>query len=117
MDDGSGPGYREIFDRAEKTAGCIVLRHDKNRGKGRALKTGFAWILNRWKPGEERIGILCMDCDGQHLPEDGAILLEKARQQPGSLVLGVRIFPGPACPGGPGSGTGSLPGSWRWPPA
>lgn len=92
MDDGSGPGYREIFDRAEKTAGCIVLRHDKNRGKGRALKTGFAWILNRWKPGEERIGILCMDCDGQHLPEDGAILLEKARQQPGSLVLGVRDF-------------------------
>ena len=44
IDDGSGRDYREIFDRIEKMAGCIVLHHGENRGKGQALKTGFRYV-------------------------------------------------------------------------
>ena len=42
VDDGSGSGYREIFD--ELTQQATVLTHAQNRGKGAALKTGMRYI-------------------------------------------------------------------------
>ena len=42
IDDGSGPEYEEIFAEAETIEGCLVLRHESNQGKGRALKTGLS---------------------------------------------------------------------------
>ncbi|MED4957638.1 glycosyltransferase, partial [Paenibacillus macerans] len=50
VDDGSGEAYRPIFDSA-RAAGCIVLRHEVNRGKGRALKTGFRYLLDAGQRG------------------------------------------------------------------
>ena len=41
VDDGSGSAYQELFVRAEEVAGCEVLHHAVNLGKGRALKTAF----------------------------------------------------------------------------
>lgn len=89
IDDGSGKHYRAIFDQIARIKGCIVLRHLKNLGKGQALKTGFRYVR---KHGGKNSLILCTDCDGQHLPEDGKKLLKKAGQNPGSLVLGIRNF-------------------------
>jgi glycosyltransferase involved in cell wall biosynthesis len=41
--------------------GAILLRHERNLGKGRALKTGFAWALDH---GFETV--VTLDADGQH---------------------------------------------------
>ena len=72
VDDGSGETYRKTFDQIAGMDDCLVLRHEENKGKGQALKTGFRYV--REAAGTES-RILCMDCDGQHLPEDGARLL------------------------------------------
>lgn len=95
IDDGSGEAYRDIFDRISRIDRCVVLRHGKNRGKGQALKTGFRYI--RQYAGTDCL-VLCTDCDGQHLPEDGAKLLQAAEQNPGTLVLGIRDFSGEDVP-------------------
>lgn len=95
IDDGSGEDYREIFEQIAGMEGCVVLRHEKNYGKGRALKTGFAYVLET--AGTESL-MLCTDCDGQHRAEDGARLLKTAGRRPGTLVLGVRDFSGEDVP-------------------
>ncbi len=89
IDDGSGRDYREIFDRIEKMAGCIVLHHGENRGKGQALKTGFRYVR---ESAGKACRVLCLDCDGQHLPQDGVRLLRTAEKRPDTLVLGVPRF-------------------------
>ena len=94
VDDGSGAGYREIFEAAGRISGCTVLHHGANRGKGCALKTGFACI----KGEEDQVQVVCADCDGQHLPEDCARLAARSAECPGSLVLGVRDFSGDHVP-------------------
>ena len=47
VDDGSGEASRQIFDRIRGMKGCTVLRHEQNRGKGRALKTAFAYVAEK----------------------------------------------------------------------
>ena len=49
VDDGSGPEYAGLFAQAQvclHELGGTVLTHEVNRGKGRALKTAFAYILD-----------------------------------------------------------------------
>ncbi len=65
VDDGSGQSYREIFDIAQEDA--HILRHEKNRGKGAALKTGMKYIREHMP--EIACFITC-DADGQHRVED-----------------------------------------------
>ncbi len=57
VDDGSSDGTGQIAERA----GAIVLRHDKNAGKGAAMRDGFRRILS-----EHFDPVLIMDGDGQH---------------------------------------------------
>ena len=64
VDDGSGNEYRNLFEQA-KQLGAIVLTHAVNLGKGRALKTAFNEVLNRYP---EAIGAITADSDGQHTP-------------------------------------------------
>ncbi|MEP7762320.1 bifunctional glycosyltransferase family 2/GtrA family protein [Sanguibacter sp. 25GB23B1] len=61
VDDGSGPGYERVFD-AVRGLGGLVLDLPVNRGKGYALKAGFAHA-DLVYPGED---VVCADCDGQH---------------------------------------------------
>ena len=64
VDDGSGNEYRSLFEQA-KQLGAVVLTHAVNLGKGRALKTAFNEVLNRYP---EAIGAITADSDGQHTP-------------------------------------------------
>ncbi|MCK8487243.1 bifunctional glycosyltransferase family 2/GtrA family protein [Paenibacillus sp. MBLB2552] len=89
VDDGSGEAYRPIFEAA-KVAGCTVLRHEINRGKGCALKTGFRYLLESGEPG----GVVCADSDGQHLPADIMRVAEAVRGPGRRIVLGSRRFAG-----------------------
>lgn len=89
VDDGSAPENQHYFDEAEQT-GCTVIRHSQNFGKGRALKTAFAWILKNRPEGK---GCVTIDGDGQHAKEDIAACVKKMlTQEKDSLVLGVRDF-------------------------
>lgn len=95
VDDGSGAAARETIFPAAESMGCVVVHHDINRGKGRALKTGFRECLNRW-PG--LIGVVTADADGQHLPEDIAACAARLKEEPDSLILGCRDFQNPDVP-------------------
>jgi Glycosyltransferases involved in cell wall biogenesis len=89
VDDGSGEDYREIFDSA-RAAGCTVVTHPANLGKGRALKTGFDYIRRSGHPD----GVVCADSDGQHLPKDIMRVANAVREHPRHIVLGSRRFTG-----------------------
>ena len=77
IDDGSSDRTGDVA----REGGAIVLRHDINRGKGAALKTGFAWALEN---GYE--GVITLDADGQHLPSE----IPKFLAASGDLIIGGR---------------------------
>jgi glycosyltransferase involved in cell wall biosynthesis len=81
VDDGSGD---DTAARAA-AAGAAVLRHPINQGKGAALVTGLRHLATA---GIERA--LTLDADGQHLPDQIAVLLEASDAAPGAIVVGVR---------------------------
>jgi putative flippase GtrA len=90
VDDGSGKFYSSVFNQC-KVLGCTVLKHDKNMGKGCALKTGFAYIKDNT---DERLGVVTADADGQHLVKDILNLCLEIRNNNHKIVLGVRRFVG-----------------------
>lgn len=89
VDDGSGEQFEEIF-KLSNDLGCIVVKHEVNKGKGRALKTGFNYIKNL----ENVEGVVCADCDGQHLPEDIIRIGNAIKNHKDTIVLGTRRFTG-----------------------
>lgn len=89
VNDGSNENYDAIFQSAEEL-GCTVLHHAGNQGKGTALKTGFHYL----KAQHEIEGVVCADCDGQHLPEDIIKVAREVQQRHGYIVLGSRRFVG-----------------------
>ncbi len=84
VDDGSGPKYKEIFERASEYA--VVLEHEVNRGKGRALKTGMEYIRKHY----DNYVVVTMDADGQHALLDAFRLCCYAQEEPETLMLGSR---------------------------
>jgi glycosyltransferase involved in cell wall biosynthesis len=88
VDDGSDARSATVLDAAADL-GCTVLRHGTNRGKGAALKTGFAHVAAT-HPGRD---VVCADPDGQHRVEDVVRVAERVRET-AAMVLGVRRFDG-----------------------
>jgi glycosyltransferase involved in cell wall biosynthesis len=89
VDDGSGESFRGIFE-AVKAAGCTVLTHISNMGKGRALKTGFQYIMEHgWNE-----GVVCADSDGQHAPKDIVAIGQAIEAREATIVPGSRRFTG-----------------------
>lgn len=89
VDDGGGAGHRAIFDGLEDR--CHVIRHAVNLGKGRALKSGLNHCLNAFG---DRIGVVTLDADGQHAPDDVVRVAERLVEAGERLVLGNRTFEG-----------------------
>ncbi len=89
VDDGSGAAFRTVFDAA-RARGATVLHHEVNRGKGGALRTGFAHIA-RTHPGA---AIVCADSDGQHSPVDILRVAARLEATDADVVLGARRFTG-----------------------
>ena len=90
VDDGSGKDYSSIYKNA-KDLGCHILFHQKNLGKGRALKTGFAFILENTN---EKDGVITADADGQHRVKDILNLLPLITPNSNKIALGERKFSG-----------------------
>jgi len=81
VDDGSVDNT--VFEA--ETAGAVVLRNGVNMGKGASLIRGFSYVKQK-----EFDGVIVMDGDGQHLPDDIPLLL-RAAEAGGSLVVGNRM--------------------------
>src|SRR5579859_2995507 len=91
VDDGGGALYASLFDRIAELEGVDVLRHEVNRGKGAAIKTGLAHYIGFGSPGS---GIVTIDADGQHRVEDARAVAQALQAHPDRLVIGVRDFSG-----------------------
>ena len=89
VDDGSSDSTQGIFSALPE--GVTLLRHPVNKGKGRAIKTGCEYIAAHF-PLEE--GIVTVDADGQHLPQDIRRVCQEWQAHPDALVLGSRRFVG-----------------------
>lgn len=87
VNDGSEEKTLKIFEQLEKD--IILLTHEENKGKGAAIKTALKFIESRNKDID---GIVLLDADGQHRPEDAARLLSVVKEGSAGLVLGVRRF-------------------------
>lgn len=98
VDDGSGEQYAAIFEKARSLVegnGGTVLVHEVNRGKGRALKTAFQYILENY---QGVIGAVTADSDGQHTVDCIRKVMAALEEKPQELILGVRDFSGDDIP-------------------
>lgn len=68
--------------------GVSIVRHEVNRGKGRAIKTAIAWLKENCPQVEVAVFV---DGDGQHRPEDVERVVDRSLETR-SAVLGVRNF-------------------------
>ncbi len=86
VDDGSTDGMKDAVRK-----NTVLLIHPENFGKGRALKTGFNWFVNKSKAEF----LCCMDADLQHKPADIANFLKAIRMNANAKVfIGNRHFSG-----------------------
>jgi glycosyltransferase involved in cell wall biosynthesis len=83
VDDGSTD---KTFEEAT-AAQVEVVKHEKNSGKGAAIKTGLRTLLAR----ETVEFILILDGDGQHLPEEIPNFLTAANETGAPLIVGNRM--------------------------
>ncbi len=80
VDDGSSDATAAVA----RESGAELLRHERNRGKGAALRTGLRYAA--------RSGFtqaVSVDADGQH-PASSALAVLRGSDDPAALVLGVR---------------------------
>lgn len=89
IDDGSKDNTAE----KARSEGAKVILHDKNLGKGEALKTGFAAAV---KEGYD--AVIIMDGDAQHNQKDIERLIRTAEENPNALILGNRMGNAPNMP-------------------
>jgi len=89
VDDGSDVSCKPYLISAEEE-GAAVIHHEKNFGKGAAIKTALAHVMNL--PNIVEInGIVTADADGQHKPVDIRKIADKLKAT-NRLVMGKRDF-------------------------
>src|SRR5699024_10060067 len=89
VNDGSSEETIHYFNQVKEVPGVIVINHVVNQGKGRALKTGFNYILEHYK---NVLGCITVDSDGQHLPKDIEDCAKALSKNTEDVILGVRDF-------------------------
>lgn len=95
VNDGSDSKHMQPFDMVSQYKQCTVLKHDVNKGKGRALKTAFEYCMaNR----AELAGVVTVDGDNQHKAKDILNCCQKMLKLGDKVVLGVRDFSGEHVP-------------------
>jgi len=88
VDDGSHAETRQELDQLEERYDWVeVVHHDRNQGRGAALRTAYRTAALRGMT-----HLVQLDADGQHEAADVPRFLEAARESPDALVLGAPIF-------------------------
>ena len=82
VDDGSTDSTAQVI----KDSGANLIRLALNQGKGAAIRTGFDWVV---KNGYE--GVIIMDADGQHAPEQLDDFLRALDAGTADVVVGNRM--------------------------
>jgi len=83
VDDGSSDATAQV----SQEAGALVLRHHANRGKGEALRRGWAKAVQLACD-----AVITLDADGQHDPADLPRFVEHADRTQADIVVGTRRF-------------------------
>lgn len=89
VNDGSASEKDAVF--AQLPATVTLLKHEQNCGKGRAMKTGMAYIQEHFPETE---GVVIVDADGQHVLPDIRRVCEEQAAHPEAIILGSRQFTG-----------------------
>ena len=89
IDDGSTDGTRDLYPKVEAMAPDIiqVILHEKNKGKGGALRTGIAAATKDI--------IIIQDADLEYDPRDYVQILKPIEEGKASVVYGSRFRGGP----------------------
>jgi len=88
VDDGSTDGTRDVLKAMEDDADVMVVLHERNQGKGAALRTGFAAATGDL--------VLVQDADLEYDPQDYPKLLKPLLDGRADVVYGSR-FTGGEC--------------------
>jgi glycosyltransferase involved in cell wall biosynthesis len=85
INDGSPLQSGPIF-RACEMSGVRIIHHEKNLGKGEALRTGMEFVLKSmdWE------SVVFCDDDGQHSPEDVEKVATRGVKENLSFIIGTR---------------------------
>lgn len=83
IDDGS----TDETGAAAALAGAKVIAHAVNRGKGKALNTGFTYAMQR-----NAAAAITLDADGQHDPDEIPQFITAFRAGRGDIIIGQRDF-------------------------
>ena len=84
VDDGSTDGTRELVRRLGEREGVLALLHDRNQGKGAAVRTALAVATGDV--------VLIQDCDLEYDPNDYGRLIEPIEKGETEVVYGTRSF-------------------------
>jgi len=84
VDDFSTDGTRELLKTLEKEQGVRIFYHDRNQGKGAALRTGIKHCTAEI--------VLVQDADLEYFPEEYPELLEPIEQGWADVVYGSRFL-------------------------
>jgi glycosyltransferase involved in cell wall biosynthesis len=86
VDDGSTDGTRQVLDETAWPANVRVLKHDRNRGKGAAVRTALEAARGEFSA--------IFDADLEYDPNDLGNLLPPLLSGNTNAVFGVRAFDG-----------------------
>jgi glycosyltransferase involved in cell wall biosynthesis len=87
IDDGSTDGSREILQEiSRESPNLLALYHDKNRGKGAALRTGLAHATGDF--------VVVQDADLEYDPHNYVQLLKPLIEHRADVVYGSRFISG-----------------------
>jgi glycosyltransferase involved in cell wall biosynthesis len=86
VDDGSSDGTREKLSALKKEKGIKVILHEKNQGKGAAIRTGINAVSGDV--------ILIQDADLEYDPADYPALLKPIQDGKADVVYGSRFLGG-----------------------
>ncbi len=89
VNDGSGHDSEKIYKKCRRHQQCIIIDHEKNLGKGSALKTGMKYYIEQL---EGLDGIVTCDCDGQHSVKDAVKVAQLIGRRENAIILGSRDF-------------------------